>query len=150
MGLYNFVNNMLEKLIAPAQPPLILDEPITKTDLKHKTKKELEEMDANPPIQHPLVCINPDNEKKFLFINVPIFCGSIVGMEVEKSSDLLSSLYRHVQQPEFNFRLVWSEDTLVVWENTHCLHYPVSDYFPHERKMLRVAIQGHRKPCSVC
>ena len=114
------------------------------------TKKELEEMDANPPIQHPLVCINPDNEKKFLFINVPIFCGSIVGMEVEKSSDLLSSLYRHVQQPEFNFRLVWSEDTLVVWENTHCLHYPVSDYFPHERKMLRVAIQGHRKPCSVC
>ena len=44
MGLYNFVNNMLEKLIAPAQPPLILDEPITKTDLKHKTKKELEEI----------------------------------------------------------------------------------------------------------
>jgi len=44
MGLYNFVNNMLEKLIAPAEPPLILDEPITKTDLKHKTKKELEEI----------------------------------------------------------------------------------------------------------
>ena len=44
MGLYNFVNNMLEKLIAPVQPPLILDEPITKTDLKHKTKKELEEI----------------------------------------------------------------------------------------------------------
>ena len=44
MGLYNFVNNMLEKLIAPAQPPLILDEPINKTDLKHKTKKELEEI----------------------------------------------------------------------------------------------------------
>ena len=44
MGLYNFVNNMLEKLIAPAQPPLILYEPITKTDLKHKTKKELEEI----------------------------------------------------------------------------------------------------------
>ena len=41
MGLYNFVNNMLEKLIAPAQSPLILDEPITNTDLKHKTKKEL-------------------------------------------------------------------------------------------------------------
>jgi|TARA_R110001592_G_scaffold119802_2_gene323305 regulator of sigma D len=44
MGLYNFVNNILEKLIAPAQQPLILNEPITKTDLKHKTKKELEEI----------------------------------------------------------------------------------------------------------
>ena len=44
MGLYNFVNNILEKLITPVQPPLILDEPITKVDLKHKTKKELEEI----------------------------------------------------------------------------------------------------------
>ena len=44
MGLYNFVNNILEKLITPVQPPLILDEPITKVDLKYKTKKELEEI----------------------------------------------------------------------------------------------------------
>ena len=44
MGLYSFVNNILEKLITPVQPPLILDEPITKVDLKHKTKKELEEI----------------------------------------------------------------------------------------------------------
>ena len=42
MGIYNFFNNILEKLIAPAEPVLELTNPITRTDLKHKTKKELE------------------------------------------------------------------------------------------------------------
>jgi hypothetical protein len=29
---------------------------------------------------------------------------------------------------------------VVVWENNHTLHYPVSDYFPHERKLWRGVI----------
>ena len=110
------------------------------------TKEELERMDFDPPIQHPLVCTNPDNQKKYLFVNVPIFCESIVGMENAEGDRLLSSLYHHVQRPEYSFRLRWSEKTLVVWENNHCLHYPVSDYFPNERKLLRVAIKGTLKP----
>jgi nitrogenase molybdenum-iron protein alpha/beta subunit len=44
MGIYNFFNNILEKLIEPAEPVLELTNPITRTDLKHKTKKELEEI----------------------------------------------------------------------------------------------------------
>ena len=112
------------------------------------TKEELEKMDADAPIQHPLVCLNPDNNKKYLFVNVPIFCGSIVGMENEEGDKLLSRLYHHAQRPEFSFRLTWSKNTMVVWENIHCLHYPVSDYFPHERKMLRVALKGKRKPIN--
>ena len=38
----NFINNILEKLVEPT--PLVLNEPINKIDLKHKTKKELEEI----------------------------------------------------------------------------------------------------------
>jgi taurine dioxygenase len=110
------------------------------------TKEELERMDFDPPIQHPLVCTNPDNQKKYLFVNVPIFCESIVGMKNPEGDRLLSSLYLHAQRPEYSFRLRWSEKTLVVWENNHCLHYPVSDYFPNERKLLRVAIKGTLKP----
>ena len=112
------------------------------------SREELEKMDADPPIKHPLVCLNPDNNKKYLFVNVPIFCGSIVGMENEEGDKLLSSLYHHAQRPEYSFRLTWSKGTIVVWENIHCLHYPVSDYFPHERKMLRVALHGERKPSN--
>ena len=110
------------------------------------TRKELQEMEKAPPLQHPLVCTNPDNMKKFLFVNVPIFCGSISEMQSPEGNALLASLYNHAQRPEYSFRLTWEKNTLVVWENDHCLHYPVSDYYPHERKLLRVAIKGERRP----
>ncbi|MBH68152.1 MAG: hypothetical protein CMM58_07355 [Rhodospirillaceae bacterium] len=110
------------------------------------TREELEEMAKAPPLQHPLVCTNPDNRKNYLFVNVPIFCGSIHGMENMEGDSLLNKLYLHAQRPEYSFRLTWKKDTLVVWENDHCLHYPVSDYFPYERELLRVAIQGVSRP----
>ena len=44
-------------------------------------RKELEEMEKAPPLQHPLVCTNPANKKKLLFVDVPIFCGSISKMQ---------------------------------------------------------------------
>lgn len=110
------------------------------------TRKELDEMEKAPPLQHPLVCTNPANKKKFLFVNVPIFCGSISEMQNYEGSQLLARLYHHAQRPEYSFRLTWEKNTIVVWENDHCLHYPVSDYYPHERKLLRVAIKGERRP----
>jgi len=110
------------------------------------TREELEAMNKAPPLKHPLVCTNPENKRKYLFVNVPIFCGSICDMENEEGEALLRQLYLHAQRPEYSFRLSWKEDTLVVWENDHCLHYPVADYFPHERKLLRVAIQGVGRP----
>jgi hypothetical protein len=51
MGIYNFFNNILEKLVAPAEPVLELTNPITRTDLKHKTKKELEIIGRNLGIE---------------------------------------------------------------------------------------------------
>ena len=111
------------------------------------TEEELRKMSEQPPIVHPLVCRNPKNGKNYLFVNVPIFCHNIVGMENEQGDALLSKLYKHAQRPEYSFRLVWEINTLVVWENIHCLHYPVSDYFPNERKLLRIALKGTHRPC---
>lgn len=70
-------------------------------------------------------------------------------MADEEHSELLAfEAIRHVQRPEFHFRLTWETDTVVVWENTHCLHYPVSDYFPNERILWRVATQGKLRPAA--
>ena len=51
MGIYSFFNNILEKLVDPAKPVLELNDPITNTDLKHKTKKELEVIGRNLGIE---------------------------------------------------------------------------------------------------
>lgn len=106
------------------------------------TQQQIDERDKAPPVRHPLVGLNPQNGRKFLFVNTPHFCHGIDEMRDEQGDRLLRELYQHVQQPEFHCRVCWAPNTLVVWENVHCLHYPVADYFPYERKMLRVVIKA--------
>ncbi|NKB56427.1 MAG: hypothetical protein GKS00_08835 [Alphaproteobacteria bacterium] len=118
----------------------------TQNSKRRYTKEQMTGMENAPSVRHPLVGLNPDNGRKFLFVNIPIYCRSIAEMQNEQGDALLKKLYRHVQRPEFHFRLCWTPNTLVVWENVHCLHYPVADYFPHERKLWRVAIKGTERP----
>jgi taurine dioxygenase len=106
------------------------------------TQQQIDEREKAPPIKHPLVGLNPQNGRKFLFVNSLHYCQSIAEMQNDEGNALLRELYEHVQRPEFHLRLCWTPNTLVVWENVHCLHYPVADYFPHERKMWRVVIKA--------
>jgi len=114
----------------------------TQNTKRRHTPEEAAAMEKAPPIVHPLVPRDPGNGRRYLFVNVPIYCRSIVEMQTPEGDALLRKLYRHVQRPEFQFRLNWRVNTVVVWENNHTLHYPVSDYFPHERKLWRGVIQA--------
>jgi taurine dioxygenase len=114
----------------------------TQNTKRRYTKEQAEAMENAPPIVHPLVPRNPDNGRRYLFVNVPIYCRGIVELPAAEGDALLRQLYRHVQRPEFHFRLTWRPNTVVVWENNHTLHYPVSDYFPHERKLWRGVINA--------
>ncbi len=120
----------------------------TQNSKRRYTEAQFNAMLEAEPIRHPLVCLNPQNGRKYLFVNMPIYCRSIVDMEHEEGDRLLRQLYRHAQRPEFQLRLVWQVNTLVVWENSHCLHYPVADYFPQERKLWRVAMTGADRPVA--
>lgn len=115
--------------------------PTQNTKRRH-TREQVEAMANLPPIVHPLVPRDPGNGRKYLFVNVPIYCRGITEMPTAEGDALLRELYRHVQRPEFHFRLTWQPNTVVVWENNHTLHYPVSDYFPHERKLWRGVIEA--------
>ncbi|MGE4217842.1 MAG: TauD/TfdA dioxygenase family protein [Alphaproteobacteria bacterium] len=120
----------------------------TQNSRRRYTDEQFAAMLAAPPVRHPLVGVNPDNGRRYLFVNVPIYCRSIVGMETPEGDALLRELYLHAQRPEFQMRLVWRPNTLAIWENCHCLHYPVADYYPHERKMWRVVIEAERRPMA--
>ncbi len=114
----------------------------TQNTKRRYTKEQAAAMENAPPVMHPLVPINPENGRRYLFVNVPIYCRGIVELPTADGDELLRNLYRHVQRPEFHFRLTWRPDTVVVWENNHTLHYPVSDYFPYERKLWRGVIDA--------
>ena len=114
----------------------------TQNTKRRYTKEQAEALANAPPVVHPLVARDPGNGRPYLFVNVPIYCRGIVELPAAEGDALLRELYRHVQRPEFHFRLTWRPNTVVVWENNHTLHYPVSDYFPHERKLWRGVIHA--------
>jgi taurine dioxygenase len=114
----------------------------TQNTKRRHTPEEAAAMENAPPVVHPLVPLDPGNGQRYLFVNVPIYCRGIVEMASAEGDALLRQLYRHVQRPEFHFRLAWRANTVVVWENNHTLHYPVSDYFPYERRLWRGVIEA--------
>jgi len=136
---YDGLSDEMKQRIAPLWT--VHQVQLTQNSRRRYTEEQFQAM-LRQKTRHPLVGYNPANGRKFLFVNTPVYCRYIDGMDEGESAALLDELYRHVQRPEYSFRLVWRPGTLIVWENTHCLHYPVADYFPHERKLLRVATTG--------
>ena len=90
---------------------------VTQNAAKRFTEDEFQAMVNGDPVRHPLAGRHPVSGRRFLFVNVPLYCRSIVGMEHQGGDALLSELYQHAGRPEFHFRLTWAEHTVVVWEN---------------------------------
>ncbi len=97
----------------------------------------------NPPLQHPVVRKHPETGKLGIFVNC-LFTTHIVGMKPAESRALLSFLYTHCTQPEYTCRFRWHHHSLAFWDNRIPQHKPINDYWPAERKMHRVVIEGDR------
>ncbi|MBF0289357.1 MAG: TauD/TfdA family dioxygenase [SAR324 cluster bacterium] len=99
--------------------------------------------DYNPkPLsRHPLLCSHPENGRKFLFFS-PGSAHRIEGMEIEESSSLLESLFRHVNQDQFIWEHQWHKGDIVVWDNRISLHRRNSFDSKHRRIMYRTQMLG--------
>ena len=53
-------------------------------------------------------------------------------------------LGRTVNTLEYHYRHRWVPDTVVFWDNRSLQHAAVHDYYPQQRKMDRVTIEGDR------
>ncbi len=93
---------------------------------------------------HPLVKIHPANGKPFLFCN-PAFTVHIEGLRASDSTRLLSYLFSHLTQPEFQVRFRWEENTIAIWDNRCTMHYALYDYAPHRRIMHRITVMNDRR-----
>ena len=58
--------------------------------------------------------------------------------------ELLQYLLRQATIPEYQLRVHWRPDTLVIWDNRSTQHYAVQDYFPAVRRMMRATVIGDR------
>ena len=113
----------------------------TKSDADLKRLRDMEALYPNPI--HPVVRTHPINGKKALFVN-PQFTLRINGLKADESDALLRLLYEQAHVPEYQFRLRWKPDTIVLWDNPSTQHYAANDYYPNRRTMERVAVLGDR------
>lgn len=101
--------------------------------------RELEREYPNP--SHPLVRIHPLSGRRVLNANAQ-FVTCIKGLKEEESQMILQYLYSRAQVPEFQLRVKWQPNTMVMWDNRSTQHYAPHDYYPQRRTMNRVTICG--------
>lgn len=105
--------------------------------LLHRVENEL------PMPHHPVVTVHPNSGRKALFVN-PHFTLKIDDVPEDESRAILDYLFKRALTPEYQLRVRWAPDTLVVWDNRSVQHYAPNDYQPQRRRMERITIRGRR------
>ena len=96
-----------------------------------------------PTAEHPVIRTHPVSGRKALYVN-SMFTQSIVGLPRTESDAILGFLFSHVQDPAFQCRFKWEENSIAFWDNRCTQHYAVWDYFPNIRSGYRVTVIGDR------
>lgn len=89
------------------------------------------------PVVHPVIRTHPVTGKKLVYVN-PNFTSHIKELTRQESDQILGYLFSVFQRPEFQARLRWEKNTVVVWDNRATQHYAVADYHPQYRLVHRV------------
>jgi len=103
----------------------------------------LELEDLFPNQRHPVVRVHPVSGRKAIFVS-PQTTKSILGIRDFESDHLLQLLYHLPQIPEYQLRVNWEPDMIVMWDNRSTQHYAPRDYLPARRRMERLTIKGDR------
>ena len=114
--------------------------PLFTSSEKHQAQlRELERQFPNP--WHPVVRIHPVTKRRILNVN-PQFVVKLRGVKEDESQAVLAYLYDRAKIPEYQLRLRWAPDTVVMWDNRSVQHYAPHDYYPQRRTMDRLTIAG--------
>ncbi len=101
--------------------------------------RELEDEFPNP--WHPVVRVHPVSGRRAIYVN-PQFTVRFRDLKDDESHALLQLLYAQASVPEYQLRVKWQPDTVVMWDNRSVQHYAPHDYYPQRRSMERVTITG--------
>jgi taurine dioxygenase len=96
-----------------------------------------------PRAEHPVVRRHPVTGEKALYVNRG-FTKRIVGVSPDESSAILHYLWDHAENPLFQCRFRWQENSIAFWDNRCAQHRAMWDYWPRTRSGHRVTVQGDR------
>jgi taurine dioxygenase len=96
-----------------------------------------------PCAEHPIVRTHPVTGRKALYVNRG-FTTRIVGVPRDESAGVLAYLYDLAEDPLFQCRFRWRENSVAFWDNRCTQHRAMWDYWPHTRSGFRVTVAGDR------
>lgn len=96
-----------------------------------------------PRAEHPVARVHPVTGRKALYVNSG-FTTRLLGVPRDESDAVLAYLFRHAENPLFQCRFRWREDSVAFWDNRCAQHRAMWDYWPHVRQGLRVTVKGER------
>jgi taurine dioxygenase len=96
--------------------------------------------EKTPAVEHPVVRTHPETGRKALFVNRN-FTSHLKDIHREESDALLNYLYQHIEQPEYQARFHWADNSIAMWDNRCTQHYAITDY-ASRRVMHRVTVCG--------
>lgn len=110
--------------------------------LSRISTRPADEMAAMPEATHPLVRTHPETGRKSLYLN-PNRMEQVVGLGRAESDRLLDELIAHATQARYEYRHVWQQDDIVIWDNRCTMHKANADYPEGERRLMhRVIVAG--------
>src|SRR6516225_4322382 len=96
-----------------------------------------------PRAEHPVIRTHPVTGKKALYVNRG-FTKRIVGIPRDESNAILHYLCDIAEDPLFQCRFRWRENSIAFWDNRCVQHRAMWDYWPHTRSGHRVTVAGDR------
>jgi taurine dioxygenase len=94
----------------------------------------------------PIARVHPETGRTALFVS-PGYTIGIDGMPDSEAQPLLLELFRHQANPEFVYRHVWQQGTLLLWDNRCLVHAATGGYDGHRRLLHRITV-GERVAAS--
>jgi taurine dioxygenase len=97
--------------------------------------------------EHPVVTVHPVTGRRIVYVN-QAWTTSIVGMREDESRLLLRFLFDQTRIPEYQVRISWRPNTVVMWDNRSTQHCPVFDRTRDARRIMHriMVLQDKRQP----
>lgn len=105
--------------------------------------KDIADKPRYPRAEHPVIRTHPVTGRKALYVNRG-FTRRILGIPRDESEAILSYLYALAENPLFQCRFRWQENSVAFWDNRCTQHRAMWDYWPHTRSGHRVTVKGER------
>jgi taurine dioxygenase len=142
INMYAAYEDLPPRMKARIDPLKVIHRYSSSRKLSRISTRPAEEMAAMPEATHPLVRTHPDTRRKSLYLN-PNRMEEIVGLDRAESDRLLDELIAHATQPRYQYRHVWQQGDIVIWDNRCTMHKANADYPECERRLMhRVIVAG--------